>query len=63
MSVAGGVFGQEAHEGHGGNGFAGTGFADEGEGFAFGDLKADVAHGVDGFFVELEADVEVFDGE
>lgn len=63
LSVTGTIFGQEAHEGHGGNGFAGTGFADEGEGFAFGDFEADVAHGVDGFFVELEADVEVFDGE
>ncbi len=56
-----GAVGQQAHERHGGDRFAAARFADQAQGFAARQRKADAAHGVGRAAVGLQADAEVGD--
>ena len=51
-----GVFRQQAHDGHGGYGLTGAGFADDAQGAAGVQVKADTAHCRDGSSFRGEAD-------
>src|SRR5699024_1540559 len=54
---------QEAQDAAGGDGLSGTGFADDREHFATGDLKVQLLHRVDVAGVRGEGDVEPLDAE
>jgi len=54
---------EEAQDGKRGDGFAGTGFADEAEDFTGGDGEADVAHGADTTLRSGEIDGQVVEFE
>ena len=51
-----GVFRQQAHDGHGGHGLTGAGFADDAQGAAGVQIKADTAHRRDGTCFRRKAD-------
>ena len=61
VEVYAALVGEHLHDGFAERGFAGTGFADDAEGFALADGEADVFDGVEGF--EGFAEEVVFEGE
>lgn len=61
VEVYAALVGEHLHDGFAECGFAGTGFADDAEGFALADGEADVFDGVEGF--EGFAEEVVFEGE
>ena len=57
------VRGEKAHHRHHGLALAGSGFADDGDGLAGGDVEVDALHRVEDAVAGAEADVEIADRE
>ncbi|MNR22862.1 hypothetical protein D3C85_1398400 [compost metagenome] len=55
--------GQQAQDGHGGDGLSGAGLAHDPERFAGAEVEVDAADGVDHTVLGVEADVQVPDGQ
>ena len=60
FAVSGKFFRQQTHDGHGRYRLARTGFADQSQCFALCHFKADITHGVHGFLMQFEIDVQIF---
>ena len=60
LGVDGGRIGQQPHQRHHGNGFAGAGFAHHRQHFAFVNLQADLIHGLKRTAAVAEGDRQVF---
>ena len=54
---------EEANDGHGGDGLAAAGFADDGEHFAGSEGEAEIADGSQGFALTGKRDVQIADVE